>query len=232
LGQKVNPKGLRLGITRTWDSVWYSQRSYTKWLHEDLKIKKQVKKEFYSAGISKIAIERSGERVKVVIYTAKPGVVVGRKGVGIDKIKKIISRIVSDAKDIYVNTEEVKRPEVDAQLVAENISDQLERRAHFRRAMKRAISSAMKTGAEGVKVQVSGRLGGAEMSRRERYQEGRTPLHTLRANIDYGFAEAKTTYGILGVKVWLSKNPAMEKKAMDNNSRRRDRRNFKKNSNN
>ena len=211
MGQKVNPIGLRLGITRTWGSVWYSHRNYRKWLHEDLKIKKVVKKEFYPAGIAKIDIERSGEKLKLIIHTAKPGIVVGRKGVGIERIKTLTAKQVSGIKEIFVQPEEVRKPEVDAQLVAENIAEQLERRAHFRRAMKRAIGTAMKSGAEGIKVQVSGRLGGAEMSRVERYHEGRTPLHTLRVDIDYGFAEANTTYGIIGIKVWVSKGEASKK---------------------
>ncbi len=211
MGQKVNPIGLRLGITRTWDSVWFSHRNYSKWLHEDLEIRKRVKKEFSIAGVSKIDIERSGEKIKLVIKSAKPGMVVGRKGVGIEKIKNIASKVLSDAKEIFVQPEEVKKPETDAQLVAENIAEQLERRAHFRRVIKRVIGSAMKSGTEGIKVQVSGRLGGAEMSRVQRYQEGRTPLHTLRVDIDYGFAEAKTTYGIIGVKVWISKGEVSKK---------------------
>jgi small subunit ribosomal protein S3 len=205
LGQKVNPIGLRLGVTRTWESVWYSHKNYSKWLHEDLKIRKAVKKEFYSAGIARTDIERSGERLKIIIHTAKPGIVVGRKGVGIEKIKEMVLKIAQGATDVFVQTEEVKKPEIDAQLVSESIAEQLERRAHFRKAMKRAIGQAMKSGAEGIKVQTSGRLGGAEIARTERYQEGRTPLHTLRANIDYGFATAKTSYGVIGVKVWLSK---------------------------
>jgi small subunit ribosomal protein S3 len=170
LGQKVNPIGLRLGVTRTWESVWYSHKNYSKWLHEDLKVRKAIKKEFYPAGIAKIDIERSGEKLKIIIHTAKPGIVVGRKGVGI------------------------------------------ERRYHFRRPMKTAISQAMKSGAEGIKIQTSGRLGGAEIARTERYQEGRTPLHTLRANIDYGYAIAKTTYGVIGVRVWMSKGDSIDKK--------------------
>ena len=205
MGQKVNPIGLRLGVTRTWESVWYSHKNYSKWLHEDLKIRKAVKKEFYSAGIARTDIERSGERLKIIIHTAKPGIVVGRKGVGIEKIKEMVLKIAQGATDVFVQTEEVKKPEIDAQLVSESIAEQLERRAHFRKAMKRAIGQAMKSGAEGIKVQTSGRLGGAEIARTERYQEGRTPLHTLRANIDYGFATAKTSYGVIGVKVWLSK---------------------------
>jgi len=205
LGQKVNPIGLRLGITRTWDSVWYNHRNYAKWLHEDLEIREKVKKEFYTAGISKICIERSGEKLKLVVKSAKPGIIVGRKGVGIERIKSLVAKIAKTSKDIFVQPEEVKKPDIDAQLVAEAVAEQLERRAHFRKVIKRVMSSAMKNGAEGVKVQVSGRLGGAEMSRVQRYQEGRTPLHTLRVDIDYGFAEAKTSYGIIGVKVWISK---------------------------
>ncbi|MBO7127332.1 30S ribosomal protein S3 [bacterium] len=213
MGQKVNPIGLRLGVTRTWESVWYSHKNYSKWLHEDLKIRKAVKKEFYSAGIARTDIERSGERLKIIIHTAKPGIVVGRKGVGIEKIKEMVLKIAQGATDVFVQTEEVKKPEIDAQLVSESIAEQLERRAHFRKAMKRAIGQAMKSGAEGIKVQTSGRLGGAEIARTERYQEGRTPLHTLRANIDYGFATAKTSYGVIGVKVWLSKGDFAERKS-------------------
>ena len=213
MGQKVNPIGLRLGVTRTWESVWYSHKNYSKWLHEDLKIRKAIKKEFYAAGIARTDIERSGERLKIIIHTAKPGIVVGRKGVGIEKIKEMVLKIANGASEVFVQTEEVKKPEIDAQLVSESIAEQLERRAHFRKAMKRAIGQAMKSGAEGIKVQTSGRLGGAEIARTERYQEGRTPLHTLRANIDYGFATAKTSYGVIGVKVWLSKGDFAERKA-------------------
>jgi len=213
LGQKVNPIGLRLGVTRTWESVWYSHKNYCKWLHEDLKIRKIIKKEFYAAAIARIDIERSGERVKVVIHTAKPGVVVGKKGSGIEKIKGMVLKVAKDASDVYVTAEEVRKPEINAQLVSESIAEQLEKRAHFRKAMKRAIGQAMKGGAEGIKVQTSGRLGGAEIARTERYQEGRTPLHTLRANIDYGFATAHTSYGVIGVKVWMSKGDITEKKS-------------------
>ena len=223
MGQKVNPIGLRLGVTRTWESVWYSHKNYSKWLHEDLKIRKAVKKEFYSAGIARTDIERSGERLKIIIHTAKPGIVVGRKGVGIEKIKEMVLKIAQGATDVFVQTEEVKKPEIDAQLVSESIAEQLERRAHFRKAMKRAIGQAMKSGAEGIKVQTSGRLGGAEIARTERYQEGRTPLHTLRANIDYGFATAKTSYGVIGVKVWLSKGDDFAERKSE--PRRRQQRN-------
>ena len=217
MGQKVNPIGLRLGITRTWDSVWFSQRNYSKWLHEDLKIKKLVKKEFFQAGIAKMDIERSGESLKLIIHTAKAGMVVGRKGVGIERIKKIVGSVAKGATEIFVQPVDVKKPDLNAQLVAENIADQLERRAHFRRAMKRAIGSAMKGGVEGIKVQLSGRLGGAEMSRVERYHEGRTPLHTLRTNIEYGTATARTTYGAVGVKVWVSRGDVSMKSEPRNN---------------
>lgn len=217
MGQKVNPIGLRLGITRTWDSIWFSQRNYSKWLHEDLKIKKLVKKEFFQAGIAGMDIERSGESLKLIIHTAKAGMVVGRKGVGIERIKKIVGSIAKDSTEIFVQPVDVKKPDMNAQLVAENIADQLERRAHFRRAMKRAIGSAMKGGVEGIKVQLSGRLGGAEMSRVERYHEGRTPLHTLRTNIDYGTATARTTYGAVGVKVWISRGDVSTKSEPRNN---------------
>lgn len=212
MGQKVNPIGLRLGVTRTWESVWFSHKNYSKWLHEDLKIRKAIKKEFYPAGIAKTDIERSGEKLKIIIHTAKPGIVVGRKGVGIEKIKEMVQKIAGDVTDVFVQTEEIRKPEIDAQLVSENVAEQLERRAHFRRAMKRAITQAMKSGAEGIKIQTSGRLGGAEIARTERYQEGRTPLHTLRVNIDYGVATAQTSYGAIGVKVWMSKGDSIEKK--------------------
>jgi len=221
LGQKVNPIGLRLGITRTWGSVWYSHRNYAKWLHEDLKVREVIKKEFYSAGIAKIDIERSGEKVKVIVHTAKPGIVVGRKGVGIEKIKKMVGKVVKGVSSIFVQTEEVRKPEIDAQLVSENVAEQLERRAHFRRVIKRAIGQAMKSGAEGIKVQAAGRLGGAEIARTEHYQEGRTPLHTLRANIDYGYAVARTNYGIIGVKVWMSKGDVSKKYQQERKPRNR-----------
>ena len=221
MGQKVNPIGLRLGITRTWGSVWYSHRNYAKWLHEDLKVREVIKKEFYSAGIAKIDIERSGEKVKVIVHTAKPGIVVGRKGVGIEKIKKMVGKVVKGVSSIFVQTEEVRKPEIDAQLVSENVAEQLERRAHFRRVIKRAIGQAMKSGAEGIKVQAAGRLGGAEIARTEHYQEGRTPLHTLRANIDYGYAVARTNYGIIGVKVWMSKGDVSKKYQQERKPRNR-----------
>lgn len=223
MGQKVNPIGLRLGINRTWDSVWYTHKNYGMWLHEDLKVKKVIKKEFYAAGISNMSIERSGQKLKLVIHAAKPGIVVGRKGAGIEKIKAMVKKIAKSADEVYVQPEEVRKPEIDAQLVAEGIAEQLEKRAHFRRVMKKSISSSMKSGAEGVKVALSGRLGGAEMSRTERYQEGRTPLHTLRTYIDYGFAEADTTYGKIGVKVWISRGEVTQSQLFgrDKNQKKR-----------
>jgi len=203
-----------------------------KMAHEDLEIKKRVKKEFYLAGISKMKIERSGEKLKLVIYSAKPGVIVGRKGVGIERIKSVVSKVAVTSNEIFVQPEEIKKPELDSQLVAENIAEQLEKRAHFRRVMKRAIGSAIKSGGEGIKVQLSGRLGGAEMSRVERYHEGRTPLHTLRVDIDYGFAEANTTYGIIGVKVWISKGDVANRVLDENNQDGRRRNNNRKRNNN
>jgi len=205
LGQKVNPISLRLGITRTWSSVWYSHRNYAQWLHEDIKIRTAIKKEFYAAGLSSLNIERSGDKLKLTLLAAKPGIVVGKQGAGIEKIKLIVAKIAKGAREIFVQPEEVKKPETNAQLVAESIAEQIEKRAHFRRVMKRAMQNAIKSGIEGVKVQVGGRLGGNEIARVERYHEGRTPLHTLRADIDFGIATAHTTYGSIGIKVWIYK---------------------------
>jgi len=212
LGQKVNPIGLRLGITTTWDSKWYAEKSrYTELLHEDVEIRDLIKKSFYQAGISKIEIERAAsERVRVVIYSIRPGILIGRKGQEIEQLRKKLNKITG--KEIYLDIREVKRPEIDAQLVAENCSLQLIRRVAYRRAMKRCISSAMRIGALGIKIMVSGRLAGAEIARKEWYREGRVPLGTLRADIDYGFTEAHTTYGIIGIKVWIFKGEVIEKK--------------------
>jgi small subunit ribosomal protein S3 len=212
LGQKVNPIGLRLGITTTWDSKWYAEKSrYTELLHEDVEIRDLIKKSFYQAGISKIEIERAAsERVRVVIYSIRPGILIGRKGQEIEQLRKKLNKITG--KEIYLDIREVKRPEIDAQLVAENCSLQLIRRVAYRRAMKRCISSAIRIGALGIKIMVSGRLGGAEIARKEWYREGRVPLGTLRADIDYGFTEAHTTYGIIGIKVWIFKGEVIEKK--------------------
>lgn len=212
MGQKVIPIGLRIGITKTWDSKWYAEKQkYRQLFHEDIKIRQKVKNQFYQAGISKIEIERAAsERVRLVIYAARPGIIIGRKGQEIDFLRRELGR--ATGKDIYIDIREVKRPEVDAQLVAENIALQIERRVTFRRAMKRAITSALRLGAIGIKVMVSGRLGGSEIARREWYREGRVPLATLRADIDYGFAEAATTYGIIGVKAWIFKGEVLEKR--------------------
>lgn len=201
MGQKVNPIGFRLGINKTWYSQWYAEKNYSELLHEDIKIRKHLKKKFYHAGVSKIEIERAADKAKINIHTARPGIIIGRKGAEIEKVKKEIEEIASG--EAIINILEVRKPEIDAQLVAENIALQLERRVGFRRAMKRCVMSALKFGAQGIRVACAGRLGGAEMARREWYREGRVPLHTLRADIDYGLAEAHTTYGIIGVKVLI-----------------------------
>jgi len=201
LGQKVNPIGFRLGINKTWSSIWFAERNYSKLLHEDLRVRKHIKDKFFHAGISRIEIERASDKAKINIYTARPGIIIGRKGTEIEKVKKDIEKLMTG--DVIINILEVRRPETDAQLVAENIALQLVRRVAFRRAMKRSVTTAMKFGVKGIRVACAGRLGGAEMARREWYREGRVPLHTLRADIDYGFAEAKTTYGIIGVKVLI-----------------------------
>jgi small subunit ribosomal protein S3 len=201
LGQKVNPIGLRLGITRSWESNWYADKDYAKFLIEDHKIRKFLKKRLFHAGVSKIHISRTGDKVRIKIFTARPGIVIGKKGIEIESLKNDLDRLVH--RKVMVDIQEVRRPEADAQLVAENVAMQLERRVAFRRAMKKAVSIALKFGAKGIKIACSGRLGGAEMARQEWTREGRVPLHTLRADIDYGFAEAATTYGLIGVKVWI-----------------------------
>lgn len=201
MGQKIHPVGLRIKLLRGWDSVWYSEKGYGDLLNEDLKLRKFIEQKLSHAGISKVLIERSSSKVRVSIHTSRPGLIIGKKGAGIDVLKNQLQKLSGN--ELLLNIKEVRKAEIDARLVADNIATQLERRVAFRRAMKRALQSALKFGAEGVKIQVSGRLGGAEMSRRERYHEGRVPLHTLRADIDYGLATAQTTYGILGVKVWI-----------------------------
>lgn len=203
MGQKVHPHGFRLGITRTWDSRWFSQREYGVFLIEDLKLRDFVKKKLSQASIAKMEIERAAGKIRMIIHTARPGVVIGPKGAEIEKLRREILRLTT--KDVIVDVKEIRKPEVDAQLVAENVAQQLERRIAFRRAMKKSVSSALKSGAKGIRIATAGRLGGAEMARREWYREGRVPLHTLRADIDYGFAQAKTTYGVIGVKVWIFK---------------------------
>ena len=203
MGQKVNPIGFRLGVIKTWDSKWYAEADYAKLLHEDLAIRKFLKKRLYNSGVSKIEIERAANKTKINIHTARPGLIIGKKGSEVETIKKDLAKLTS--KEIFINIHEVRKPELDAQLVAENVALQLERRIAFRRAMKKSVTSALKFGAKGIRITCSGRLGGAEMSRTEWYREGRVPLHTLRADIDYGFAEAKTTYGIIGIKVLIFK---------------------------
>jgi small subunit ribosomal protein S3 len=212
LGQKVNPIGLRLGIVKTWDSRWYAGKQYADYIFEDHKIRRFVKKKLYHAGVSKIEIERSSRRIRLRIYTSRPGIVIGKKGSEISQLKTAVEKLTSH--EVLIDIQEVRKPEIDAQLVAENVAMQIERRVAFRRAMKRAVTSAMRFGAQGIKIAAGGRLGGAEMARSEWYREGRVPLHTLRADIDYGFAEAKTTYGIIGIKVFIFKGEILKKEAV------------------
>ena len=209
MGQKVNPIGLRLGIIKTWDSRWYAGKNYAEYILEDHKIRKFIKKKLYHAGISRIEIERSTKRVRLRIFTARPGIVIGKKGSEIEQLKRDLEALISQ--EVLIDIQEVRKPEVDAQLMAENVALQIERRVAFRRAMKRGVSSAMRFGAQGVKIICSGRLGGAEMARTEWYKEGRVPLHTLIADIDYGFTEAKTTYGLIGIKVFIFKGEILNK---------------------
>jgi len=211
MGQKVHPVGFRLGVIKTWDSKWYEEKNYAKWLHEDIRIREFVKASLNHAGVSKVEIERAANKVKVNVNTARPGIVIGKRGAGIETIKKDIQKFTSN--EVFLNIVEVRKAETDAQLVAENIATQLERRIAFRRAMKKAIQTAQKFGAKGIRVACSGRLGGAEMARYEWYREGRVPLHTLRADIDYGFAEAKTTYGKIGCKVWIFRGEVLPEAA-------------------
>jgi len=207
LGQKVHPVGFRLGVIKTWESKWYAEADYAKLLHEDIKLRNYLKKRLYHAGISKIELERAANKAKVNIYAARPGIIIGKKGSEVEALKKELAKLTD--KEVFINIQEVRKPEIDAQLVAESVALQLERRVAFRRAMKKSVSQALKFGAQGIKINCSGRLGGAEMSRTEWYREGRVPLHTLRADIDYGFAEAKTTYGIIGVKVLIFKGEVL-----------------------
>ena len=209
MGQKVNPISLRLGVIKTWESRWYADKNYADYIIEDFNIRKFVKKKIYHAGISKIEIERSAKRVRLRVFTSRPGIVIGKKGAEISALKKSLEKIISQ--EIFIDVQEVRKPEVDAQLVAESIALQIERRVAFRRAMKRGIQSAMRFGAQGIKIICAGRLGGAEMARTECYKEGRVPLHTLRADIDYGFIESNTTYGVIGVKVFIFKGEILKK---------------------
>jgi small subunit ribosomal protein S3 len=218
MGQKVNPIGLRLGINRTWDSRWYAARgTYAKLLHEDIEIRDYLRLRLAQAGISRIIIERPAKKARVTIHTARPGVVIGKKGADIEVIRKDLSKMTGS--EVHLNIVEIRKPEIDAQLVAENIAQQLERRVAFRRAMKRAVQSAMRLGAEGIRITCSGRLGGAEIARTEWYREGRVPLHTLRADVDYGVGTAKTTYGTCGVKVWIFKGEILEHDPMAQDKR-------------
>lgn len=208
MGQKVNPISLRLGINRTWDSRWFADADYAKLLHEDLKIRDFLKKKLVQAGVSKVFIERPAKKARVTIHTARPGVVIGKKGADIEKLRSDISKLTGS--EVHLNIVEVRKPEIDGQLVAENIAQQLERRVSIRRAMKRSVQSAMRMGAGGIRINCAGRLGGAEIARTQWYREGRVPLHTLRANIDFGEATAFTTYGATGVKVWIYKGDIMD----------------------
>jgi len=209
LGQKVNPIGFRLGITRTWDSKWVSKKNYGKWLHEDIVLRRHIRKNLERAGISRVQIERAGEKTKINVFTARPGIVIGKRGAGVESLKKELQKLVDS--EVFLNIREVRKAEVDAQLVAENVASQLVNRVAFRRAMKKAVSTSLKFGAKGIKIRCAGRLGGAEMARIEWYREGRVPLHPLRADIDYGIAPAKTTYGTIGVKVWIFKGEVLDK---------------------
>ena len=218
MGQKVNPIGLRLGVNRTWDSRWFASRGeYARLLHEDLKMRKHILESRKQAGISKVVIERPHKKCRVTIHSARPGVVIGKKGADIEKLRKSVAKLTDS--DVVINIVEIRKPELDAQLVAESISQQLERRVAFRRAMKRAVQSAMRLGAEGIRINCSGRLGGAEIARMEWYREGRVPLHTLRADVDYGVATAFTTFGTCGVKVWIFKGEILEHDPMAQDKR-------------
>jgi small subunit ribosomal protein S3 len=212
MGQKVHPYGFRLGFNRTWHSRWYAERDqYRQYLHDDMKLRRELKGRLAHAGVSEIDIERAADKLRVTIYTSRPGIIIGRRGAEVDKLRDDLQKQMG--REVHINIQEIQRPELDAQLVAESIAGQLERRVSFRRAMKKAMESAFRFGAKGVKIMVSGRLGGAEIARREWYQEGRLPLHTLKADIDYGLGEAHTTYGIIGVKVWVYKGDLLKEKS-------------------
>ncbi len=220
MGQKVNPIGLRLGINRTWDSRWFADDSYADLLHEDLSIRKYLRKRLQQAGVSRIVIERPAKKARITIHTARPGVVIGKKGADIEKLRSALQAMTGS--EVHLNIVEIRKPEIDANLVAENIANQLERRVAFRRAMKRAVQSAMRLGANGIRINCGGRLGGAEIARTEWYREGRVPLHTLRADVDYGEATAKTTYGTCGVKVWVFKGEILAHDPMAQDKRAQD----------
>ncbi len=210
MGQKVKPIGFRLGVTKTWASTWYAEKNYADWLHEDLAIRQLIKDKVGHAGISKLFIERSSMKCTINVHTARPGIIIGKQGKGAELLKAQVQKLTESK--VYLNIHEVRKAEVDAQLVAENVATQLQRRVSFRRAMKKAVLTAMKFGAKGIRLNAAGRLGGAEMSRREWYREGRVPLHTLRADIDYGYAISKTTYGIIGIQVWIYKGDVMQER--------------------
>jgi len=211
MGQKVHPKGFRLGVIEQWDSKWFARRDYAPLLREDLRVRQFLKDRLYHAGISKVEIERAANKAKINIYTARPGIVIGKRGAGVEQLKKEVQALTEN--EVFLNIQEIRKAETNAQLIAENIATQLERRVAFRRAMKKAVQTAMKFGAKGIRVASSGRLGGAEMARYEWYREGRVPLHTLRADIEYGFAEAHTTYGKIGVKCWIFKGEVLPVRA-------------------
>lgn len=225
MGQKTHPYGFRLGVIKTWTSKWYEDTQYTKWLHEDIRIKRAVKEYLYNANVAGVEIERAANKAKVVVYTARPGMVIGKGGKGIEVLKSGNLETASRGEtrfpgvqsftenEVFIDVQEVRKAETNAQLVAENVATQLERRIAFRRAMKKALSTSMKFGAKGVRIRCSGRLGGAEMGRVETYREGRVPLHTLRADVDFGLAEARTTYGSIGIKVWIFKGEVLQRKA-------------------
>jgi len=220
MGQKVNPIGLRLGINRTWDSRWFADTNYADLLHEDLRIRNYLRKRLQQAGVSRIVIERPAKKARITIHTARPGVVIGKKGADIEKLRGALQKMTES--EVHLNIVEIRKPEIDARLVAENIANQLERRVAFRRAMKRAVQSAMRLGASGIRINCGGRLGGAEIARTEWYREGRVPLHTLRADVDYGEATAKTTYGACGVKVWVFKGEILAHDPMAQDKRAQD----------
>jgi small subunit ribosomal protein S3 len=209
VGQKVHPFGLRIGIIRSWQSTWYQDKTYAKWLHEDIRIRRYIKKTWMHASISDIEVERAANKCKIIIHSSRPGIIIGKRGAGVETLRTEVQKLTSN--EVFIEIQEVRKAETNAQLVAENVATQLERRVAFRRAMKKALTTAMKFGAKGVRIETSGRLGGAEMSRREQYRAGRVPLHTLRADIDYGFAEAYTTYGVIGVKSWIFKGEVLKK---------------------
>jgi small subunit ribosomal protein S3 len=207
MGQKTHPTGFRLGVIRSWDSRWFKEKGYAQWLHEDLKLRNYIHDKLKSAGISRVDIERAANKCKINVHTARPGIVIGKKGSSLEQLKKDLQKLTSS--EVFLNIHEVRKAETDAQLVAESVAQQLERRVAFRRAMKKSIQTAQKFGAKGIRIAVAGRLGGAEIARREWYREGRVPLHTLRADIEYGFAQAYTTYGVIGCKVWIFKGEVL-----------------------